>query len=65
MEMCSPKRRFELELNDTKSQNASIIDTAVKASQRRVFPVGCPYGEDEQLLSHGNTTLESYHPEDT
>jgi hypothetical protein len=30
----SPKRRFERELHGTKSQKASIIDTAVKASHR-------------------------------
>jgi hypothetical protein len=33
----SAKRRFETELYGTKSQNACIIDTAVKASQRTVF----------------------------
>jgi hypothetical protein len=35
--ICSPKRRFELEQHGTKSQNVSIIDTAVKASQRTMF----------------------------
>jgi hypothetical protein len=33
----SPKRRLELELHGTKSQKASVIDTAVKASQKTVF----------------------------
>jgi hypothetical protein len=35
--MCSPKRMFELHLHGTNYQKASIIDTAVKASQRTVF----------------------------
>jgi hypothetical protein len=33
----SPKRPFELELHDSKSQKASIIDTAMKVSQKTVF----------------------------
>jgi hypothetical protein len=33
----SAKRRFELEPHGTKSQKTSVIDTAVKASQRTVF----------------------------
>jgi hypothetical protein len=33
----SPKRRFELELHGAKSQKASLIDTAVEASQKVVF----------------------------
>jgi hypothetical protein len=35
--ICSPKRRFGLELHDTKSKKASVIDTAVKASKKTVF----------------------------
>jgi hypothetical protein len=33
----SPKRRFELELQGTKSQDVSIIGTAVRAFQKTVF----------------------------
>jgi hypothetical protein len=33
----SPKRRFELELHNKKFQETSIIDTAVKASEKTVF----------------------------
>jgi hypothetical protein len=33
----SPKHQSELQLYGTKSQKASIIDTAVKAFQRAVF----------------------------
>jgi hypothetical protein len=32
-----PKRRFKLKIYSTKSQKASVIDIAVKASQKTVF----------------------------
>jgi hypothetical protein len=62
-----PKRRFLLEPHSTKSHKASRIDTAMKASQKtsdhQPYIVSV-YREADQQWFQGNTTMESYQPED-
>jgi hypothetical protein len=62
----SPKRRFQRETHVITSQELSIIDAALKASQKtsvlRPYIVSL-YGGTDQQWFHCNTTVESYHPE--
>jgi hypothetical protein len=68
--LCSPKRQFELEPHGTKTQKASIIDTAVKASQRTVFCDHTYYTSMERLVNSDTTvtqlwsTITPRNPED-
>jgi hypothetical protein len=59
----SPKRLFEIELHGRKSQKASIIEIAVKTSQRTVFGYKL-YPSTERLINSDSmvTAVESCQP---
>jgi hypothetical protein len=60
--ICSPKRRFELEIHSTKSQKASLIDSTVKASQRTVFFHHKLYPSMERLINSDSTVTQLWNP---
>jgi hypothetical protein len=60
----SPKSRFELELQGTNSQKESIIDTAMRSSQRTVFFDHKEYSSMERLINSDSMATQLWNPED-
>jgi hypothetical protein len=60
--ICSPKRRFELELHGTRSHKISIIDTAVKASQKTVLLDHTRFPSTERLINSDSTVTQLWNP---
>jgi hypothetical protein len=60
--ICSPKRRFELELHGTESQKAPITGTVAKVSQKTVFFRHNLYSSMERLIYSVSTATQAWNP---
>jgi hypothetical protein len=60
--ICPPKRRYELVLHGTESQEASIIDTIVKASHKTVFFGHKLYPSMERMINSDSTVAQVWNP---